>query len=58
MKIIKRGAVQSPTHQATCRHCKSELEFHESEANVQTDRNEVVLSVECPVCKQTVWVSR
>lgn len=58
MKIIKIGTVpQDKIYQSTCNQCKTEFEFKQSEGRMTNDRNEMVLLVECPVCKKTLGVN-
>jgi len=56
MKILKRG--KPPGEQllrATCKFCKSELEFSKKEAVSECDRDGMMWKVDCPVCDEIVW---
>lgn len=50
--VIKRGLKpEDRVHKATCWHCKSELEFKESDGQVRYDqRDGSYIEVTCPVC--------
>lgn len=52
MRVIRRGVIpQMQTHEVTCMHCKSDLEFHELEALRITDLREGdYFQLTCPVC--------
>lgn len=52
MKIIKRGAPPSEIPlQATCHHCKTEIEFVPLEAQFIADQREGdYYRIPCPVC--------
>ncbi|MCU4568161.1 hypothetical protein, partial [Acinetobacter radioresistens] len=41
----------------TCGKCCSVLEFHKHEATVKVDRNETVYVVNCPVCRNDIWIA-
>lgn len=58
MQVIKRGIPpESLSYRATCGHCRSELEFKKSEAQVKSDRNETVYVLKCPVCSKEIWIA-
>jgi len=54
VEIIKRGDLPGdPTHVVTCRHCKTEFRFNESDAREITDwRDGDYLEIACPVCNR------
>ena len=59
MKIIKRGELpQNKTYQTKCRRCKTVFEFEKNEAQPFNDRGEMVLVIDCPVCKHTLSVNQ
>jgi hypothetical protein len=59
MKIIKRGTVPTPegekVHKATCRNCKTKIEFQQKEANVDGRDGDRSLSIACPVCNTSIY---
>lgn len=58
MKIISQGT--SPELQAyttSCSKCHSVLEFQKNEARVMSDRNETVYVLNCPVCRNDIWIA-
>lgn len=59
MQVLKRGQIPGErVHRATCSHCKSELEFKQSEGKVTYDqRDGDYVSVTCPVCNSLVTSS-
>ena len=59
MKIIERGELpQNKIYQAECHRCKTTFEFEKHEARPFNDRNEMVLVINCPVCKHTLSVDQ
>ena len=59
MKIIERGELpQNKTYQAKCHRCKTIFEFEKHEAQPFNDRGEMVLAIDCPVCKRTLSVNQ
>jgi hypothetical protein len=59
MKIIKQGN----KHQwwvgkvGTCNYCDTQVEIEETDKlSPQQDRDGVMASVDCPTCKQKIWV--
>lgn len=56
MKVLVRGEIKEKTYQATCRKCISQLEFTKDDGTISSDRNELVLKVCCPVCKNYIFV--
>ena len=59
MKIIERGELpQNKTRQTKCSRCKTIFEFEKHEAQPFNDRNEMVLAIDCPVCKHTLSVNQ
>ncbi|WP_228714918.1 hypothetical protein [Acinetobacter pullicarnis] len=58
MKVISRG-IQSElqTYTASCGKCDSVLEFQKNEARVTSDRNETIYVVNCPVCRNDIWIA-
>lgn len=59
MKIINRGVPPSEKpYTSKCGHCKTEIEFVESEARIVDDRGDTCLVVECPVCRKDIWKSK
>lgn len=58
MRIINKGELpQDKLYQTTCNQCKTEFEFKRSEGKMVNDRNELVLLIDCPVCKKTLGVN-
>lgn len=59
IKVIKRGVIQeSIPRTATCRRCRSELEFVPAEVKrVFDQRDGDFYQFACPVCSATVTVS-
>jgi rRNA maturation protein Nop10 len=61
MKIIKRGEIPADApHRATCRTCKSELEFTMRETTTESfvrPGEEPYTWIKCPVCGGQVGVS-
>lgn len=58
MKVINRGTpLESLNYRTTCDKCHSLLEFKKSEAQVKSDRNETVYVVNCPVCRNDIWIA-
>jgi len=59
MKIIKRGELpQNKIYQAKCHRCKTIFEFEKHEARPFNDRGEMVLAIDCPVCKHNLLVTQ
>ena len=59
MKIIERGELpQNKTYQTKCHRCKTVFEFEKNEAQPFNDRGEMVLVIDCPVCKHTLSVNQ
>jgi RNase P subunit RPR2 len=60
VEVLQRGQKPSErTYTATCRTCNSQLRFKASEAKVTFDqRDGDFVSVECPVCSETVNVNK
>ena len=58
MNVIKPGVdPKGKKYRGECLHCKCEVEFLRSEAEyVSSCRNEEMLRVTCPTCKQDIWV--
>lgn len=57
MRIIRRGT--PPEEQlinTTCTNCNTEFEFYKKEARLETDRNEILLVIECPICNKQCWI--
>ena len=58
MKVISRGMPpELQEYTATCGKCRSVLEFHKYEATVKVDRNETVYVLDCPVCRNDIWIA-
>ena len=58
MKVISRGMPpELQEYTATCGKCRSVLEFHKYEATVKVDRNETVYVLNCPVCRNDIWIA-
>lgn len=58
MRIISKGSLpQDKVYQSVCNQCKTVFEFKQSEGRMTNDRNEMVLLVDCPVCKKTLGVN-
>lgn len=59
MRIIKEGKlpVENPTHNVICFHCRTELEFEQSEADYHCNQYGDYLEVVCPFCKKVVTTS-
>lgn len=58
MKVISRGIPpELQTYTALCGKCHSVLEFQKSEAQVKIDRNETVYVLNCPVCRNEIWIA-
>jgi hypothetical protein len=59
MKIIHQG--QRPdeqTHQGTCLHCRTVVEFQRGEAEfVGSQREGDSLTVNCPTCHSKIWTA-
>ena len=55
IKIIKRGNIPgAAVHVLTCRNCKTEFQFSQSDAEMVTDwRDGDYLKINCPVCGRT-----
>lgn len=58
MRIIKQGVNPAErTYRVTCQNCKTVFEFMRNEARFSSDQREGdCLLVDCPVCKQTLFV--
>ncbi len=56
MHIIKRGTPpQEREYEATCRNCRTEVRFQQSEGTVTYDqRDGDFVTVKCPVCGQPI----
>lgn len=61
MKVIKQGSLpEDAPKRATCRHCKSVIEYTDREAKyVGPDgpNGPAVYTFDCPVCGYAVYVS-
>ncbi len=58
MKVVSRGVPpEFQEYTATCGKCRSVLEFYKHEAAVKVDRNETVYVVNCPVCRNDIWIA-
>ena len=58
MKVISRGMPpELQEYTATCGKCRSVLEFHKYEATAKVDRNETVYVLNCPVCRNDIWIA-
>lgn len=58
MKIIGRGIPpELQIFTTTCSKCRSVLEFQKNEAQVKLDRNETVYVLNCPVCRNDIWIA-
>lgn len=58
MKVISRGIPpESQKYTTTCRDCHSVLEFQKKEARIVDDRNETVYVLNCPVCRNDIWIA-
>ena len=59
MKIIERGELpQNKIYQTKCHRCKTVFEFEKNEAQLFNDRGDMVLVINCPVCKNTLSVNQ
>ena len=59
MKIIKRGELpKNKVYQLVCHQCKTLFEFEKHEAQLFNDRGDMVLVINCPVCKNTLSVDQ
>lgn len=58
MKVISRGTPpELQTYTTSCGKCHSVLEFQKNEAQVKVDRNETVYMLNCPVCRNDIWIA-
>ena len=58
MKVISRGTPpELQTYTTSCGKCHSVLEFQKNEAQAKTDRNETVYVLNCPVCRNDIWIA-
>lgn len=59
MTILKKGTLpQDKRYRATCRTCKTEVEFAQIEAERRHDmRDGDALVVKCPVCNGEIWTT-
>ena len=58
MKVISRGTPpELQTYTTSCDKCHSVLEFQKNEAQAKTDRNETVYVLNCPVCRNDIWIA-
>jgi uncharacterized protein with PIN domain len=58
MKVISRGTPpELQTYTASCGKCHSVLEFQKNETRVMSDRNETVYVLNCPVCRNEIWIA-
>ena len=58
MKVVSRGTPSElQIYTASCGKCHSVLEFQKSEAQVKVDRNETVYVLNCPVCRNDIWIA-
>ena len=58
MKVISRGTPSElQTYTVSCGKCHSVLEFQKNEAQVRLDRNEAVYVLNCPVCRNDIWIA-
>ena len=59
MKIIKQGELpKNKVYQLVCHQCKTIFEFEKHEAQLFNDRGDMVLVIDCPVCKRTLSVNQ
>lgn len=58
MKVVSRGIPpELQQYTTTCSNCRSVLEFQKNEARVMSDRNETVYVLNCPVCRNDIWIA-
>ena len=58
VKVVSRGTPpEIANYTASCGKCHSVLEFQKSEAQVKVDRNETVYVLNCPVCRNDIWIA-
>ena len=58
MKVISRGTPpELQTYTTSCGKCHSVLEFQKNEAQAKIDRNETVYVLNCPVCRNDIWIA-
>jgi hypothetical protein len=55
--IERREPPEKRPFRATCNHCKSVIEFHESDAEYVADFRDSFWRINCPVCFHTVTAS-
>jgi hypothetical protein len=55
MRLVKKGDKGDKLWTATCRGCLSEFEAHESELNVEYDRDGSLARARCTVCKNDMF---
>lgn len=59
MKVVKEGKLPSSyVFRGECGHCKAQVQFEASEAQVSSHRNETYYTVKCPTqgCTRTISV--
>lgn len=58
MKVVSRGIPpELQQYTTTCSNCRSVLEFQKNEARMVNDRNETVYVLNCPVCRNDIWIA-
>jgi hypothetical protein len=59
MKVIVRGKLpEEKVYRATCRHCRTTIEFQRKEAKYNSDlRDGDFLSIACPTCTRPIITS-
>jgi hypothetical protein len=58
MEILHRGTLpEERQYEATCTRCYTKFRFAQHEASMSSDqRDGNALRIDCPVCRNTVWV--
>lgn len=57
MRIISKGILpKDKTYTTTCNKCKTMYEFTQSDGTLMNDRNELIVCINCPVCKSSAAV--
>ncbi|ATP86048.1 hypothetical protein [Acinetobacter baumannii] len=58
MKVISRGVPpELQTYRDSCGKCYSVIEFQKNELRVMSDRNETIYVLNCPVCRNDIWIA-
>ena len=58
VSVVSRGIPHGlQKYTVSCGKCCSVLEFQKIEAQVKVDRNETVYVLNCPICRNDIWIA-